>query len=105
MKKVFEVLNEGKKYDISSFLQNHPGGINYVERYRNRDVLSRMKDTRHSQSAFYLLREYQNGGRDDSDEDLEVGSPGMCVIFSLFCCLFSIVGKGLDGEICFVEPS
>lgn len=98
MKKVFEVLNEGKKYDISSFLQNHPGGINYVERYRNRDVLSKMKDTRHSQSAFYLLREYQNGGRDDSDEDLEVGSPDMCVIFALFCCFFLLLANDWKGE-------
>lgn len=74
--KVFEILNRRKKYDITNFLQNHPGGINYVEKYRNRDVSARMKETNHSTSALYLLREYRYDGRDDScidgEEDLEV---------------------------------
>lgn len=71
----FEVKYESRRYEISNFLRNHPGGVNYVETYKDKDITNRMKQVNHSKSAFYLLKEYNINGRDDSKgeicEDLE----------------------------------
>lgn len=75
-KDTFPVVYDKSTYDIYTFLNNHPGGINYVSPLKNKDIQNRMKDTYHSKAAYYLLREYQDGGRDtaprnDNDKDLE----------------------------------
>lgn len=74
--KQFHISYLGKNYNIYEFLNNHPGGINYVKPYEEKEVTHRMEQTQHSRAAYYLLREYKNGGRDSSDkgdqEDLEV---------------------------------
>lgn len=73
----FTVNHIGDKYEINEFLRNHPGGVNYIQSYKEKDVTRRMLDTQHSTSAFYLLREYKIGGRNENptefNEDLEVG--------------------------------
>lgn len=75
-KKDFNVKHVGKTYEINEFLKNHPGGVNYIKPYKEKDVTKRMVDTQHSNAAFYLLREYKVGGRNESttefNEDLEV---------------------------------
>lgn len=75
-KNEFNVKHIGNTYDIKEFLRNHPGGVNYVKPYKEKDVTKRMVDTQHSNAAFYLLREYKTGGRNDTltefNEDLEV---------------------------------
>lgn len=75
-KEEFLIKHEESQYDIADFLKNHPGGFNYVEGFRNKDIASKMTNSEHSKSAFYLLREYKVGGRDENnvqgDEDLEV---------------------------------
>lgn len=71
----FQVKHLGNNYNIYEFLNNHPGGINYVQPYKEKEVTKRMKDSRHSKAAYYLLREYKSEGRDESNvdgEDLEV---------------------------------
>lgn len=60
----FNVSHENQKYDIHHFLRNHPGGLNYVRPYKDKDITKRMKDTLHSKAAYYLLREYKEDGRD-----------------------------------------
>lgn len=76
MESGFEVKYLGDYYEIKNFLRNHPGGLNYVEGYKGKDVGKRMEETAHSKSAFYLLREYKTGGRGENPnkdtEDLEV---------------------------------
>ncbi|CAG9766436.1 unnamed protein product [Ceutorhynchus assimilis] len=54
----FEVTYQNARYNIKSFLKNHPGGLNYLEPYKELDVEKRMKIT-HSQAATYLLEEYR----------------------------------------------
>lgn len=72
----FNVSHQHQKYDIHSFLKNHPGGLNYVRPYKDKDITKRMKDTAHSEAAYYLLREYKENGRDlastSDSSDLEV---------------------------------
>ncbi|KAJ8936620.1 hypothetical protein NQ314_012235 [Rhamnusium bicolor] len=69
----FEVKYKEKNYNIYEFLNNHPGGINYVKPYEEKDVTKRMADHEHSKAAYYLLKEYKLGGRStsQSEEDLE----------------------------------
>lgn len=73
----FSIKCYQNEYDIGQFLKHHPGGVNYLKYYENRNVRQRMNDTNHSESAYYLLREYKIGGRDEyineDTEDLEVG--------------------------------
>lgn len=74
--KNFNVKHVGDRYEINEFLRNHPGGVNYIKPYKEKDVTKRMVDTKHSNTAFYLLREYKVGGRNERttefNEDLEV---------------------------------
>lgn len=90
----FNVKYDGSKYDIQTFLKNHPGGINYIEPYENKEISKRMQNTEHSKAAYYLLREYQQGGRDcrdktEYDKDLEVNERHNFKIILL--CVFSLI--------------
>ncbi|XP_076268497.1 fatty acid 2-hydroxylase [Rhynchophorus ferrugineus] len=68
----FNIFLKDDKYNIQSFLKYHPGGVNYLTPYEEKDVLDRMKNTDHSKAAYYLLEEYKSdGARLDSGRDLE----------------------------------
>lgn len=71
----FEVKYKLDSYNIFEFLNNHPGGINYVRPYEDKDITKPMDLYDHSKAAYYLLKEYRNKGRDkEAEDDLEVGS-------------------------------
>ena len=76
--KCFSVNYNDDIYNIYDFLNNHhhPGGINYVKSYEDKDITKRMQKVQHSKAALYLLRQYKKGGRDtstkDNQDDLEV---------------------------------
>ncbi|KAK9892311.1 hypothetical protein WA026_019114 [Henosepilachna vigintioctopunctata] len=65
----FNVKHRNRNYEIQNFLSNHPGGINYVRPYKDKDITKRMEDTQHSKAAYYLLREYKDNGRDETSTD------------------------------------
>lgn len=69
----FNVKYNKQHYDIYEFLNNHPGGTNYVQLYKEKDIAKPMGLYDHSKAAFYLLEEYRKGGREKSntEEDLE----------------------------------
>ncbi|CAG9864072.1 unnamed protein product [Phyllotreta striolata] len=69
----FNVKYDKRCYDIYEFLNNHPGGANYVQPYEEKDIAKPMSLYEHSKAAFYLLEEYKTGGRRarDGQEDLE----------------------------------
>jgi len=70
----FIVKHNGHRYDITRFLQFHPGGQNFVSPYRGRSITKKFLDTNHSPAASYLMREYRLAGtpQDSTVEDLEV---------------------------------
>lgn len=74
----FIIKDDSEEYDISDFVKNHPGGINYVEGYKGSKVRQKMIESYHSSAALYLLREYKVEGRDerkiDGQNDLEVSA-------------------------------
>lgn len=73
----FEVLYNEESYAIDNFLNNHPGGINYLAPYKEKDVSQRMEGVPHSKAAYYLLQEYKKerrrrkGQSEEEVEDLE----------------------------------
>lgn len=74
MKEDFGVKYNTEIYDIQNFLANHPGGINYVKPYREKDISKPMSQYEHSKAAYYLMKEYKTDGRDaKAEDDLEVG--------------------------------
>lgn len=77
----FEVVYKKELYNITKFLRNHPGGINYLEPYKQKDVSKRMENTKHSKAALYLFQEYKKDGKrktsnssyqEEEEVDLEV---------------------------------
>jgi len=69
----FIVKHNGHRYDITRFLQFHPGGRNYVSPYRGQSITKKFLDSNHSPAASYLMREYRLAGtpQDSTVEDLE----------------------------------
>ncbi|CAH2004284.1 unnamed protein product [Acanthoscelides obtectus] len=67
----FKIDYESNTYNIYQFLNNHPGGVNYVKPYESKDVAQPMRRYDHSKAAYYLLKEYQQGGRKKDEDDLE----------------------------------
>lgn len=55
----FNVLLNNKKYDIKSFLKDHPGGVNTLEKYKDKSVLEAMRKFEHSIGAYHLLNDFK----------------------------------------------
>ena len=65
------VLRDGKVYDVTSFLPDHPGGDDLILKHAGKDIGQAMKDPDehdHSESAYDMLAEYIVGrlGTDES---------------------------------------
>lgn len=58
------VTRDGKVYDVTQFLQDHPGGDDLILKYAGKDVGEIMKDSTehdHSDSAYNMLDEFVIG--------------------------------------------
>lgn len=58
------ISHAGKVYDVTKFLQDHPGGDELIIQYGGKDVSEVMKDSsehQHSDSAYEMLAEYAVG--------------------------------------------
>jgi len=58
------ITRAGKVYDVTGFLQDHPGGDDLILQYAGKDVDEVMKDSEehdHSDSAYDMLEEYVIG--------------------------------------------
>ena len=58
------ISHEGKVYNITHFLDDHPGGDDVILKYAGQDVGAVMKDKNeheHSESAYDMLEEYLIG--------------------------------------------
>lgn len=42
---------EGKVYDVTSFLNNHPGGAEALKKYSGKDATQAFRDVNHSMKA------------------------------------------------------
>ncbi|XP_025836315.1 dihydroceramide fatty acyl 2-hydroxylase FAH2 [Agrilus planipennis] len=75
----FKLNYKGNSYDLTDFLQNHPGGYNYLKSYKNKEVPEELLKNYHaSNAAFYLMKEFSESktrglGKDQVEgvEDLE----------------------------------
>ncbi|CAD6898795.1 unnamed protein product [Tilletia laevis] len=71
---------KGKVFDVSSFLENHPGGDDYILKYAGKDIRLAMDgpdEHSHSDSAYELLDEFLIGrlARTDSPEESSAVAP------------------------------
>lgn len=58
------VTRNGKVYDVTSFIVDHPGGEEYILDYAGKDIGSIMADKdehEHSESAYEMLNEFVIG--------------------------------------------
>lgn len=58
------IARAGKVYDVTNFLQDHPGGDDYILNYAGKDVGAIMEDPvehEHSDSAYDMLEEFVIG--------------------------------------------
>jgi 4-hydroxysphinganine ceramide fatty acyl 2-hydroxylase len=58
------ISRNGKVYDVSKFLPDHPGGEDYILKYAGQDVVDIMKNPDehdHSDSAYDMMEEYVIG--------------------------------------------
>ncbi|KAH8913323.1 Inositolphosphorylceramide-B hydroxylase, partial [Atractiella rhizophila] len=58
------VTVKGKVYDLTEFAPDHPGGVEYLEKFAGQDATEAMQDPEehlHSDSAYELLADYQVG--------------------------------------------
>lgn len=58
------MTRNGRVYDVSSFLEDHPGGEDLILEYAGKDIDAILKDPsshEHSNSAFEMLEEFAIG--------------------------------------------
>jgi cytochrome b involved in lipid metabolism len=69
----FKVKYGGSSVDISTFLRNHPGGVNTLEKYEGLDIDEKFKFYEHSKAAEYLIKDFKSRNQKVEDESyLEV---------------------------------
>ena len=84
------VVRNGNVYDVSGFLEDHPGGEDYILEWAGKDVTEIMKtgDNEHSDSAYEMLSEYLIG-RIGADAGLVTEGAFLCFDFDCTLLTFS----------------
>lgn len=81
------VTRNGKVYDVTSFLADHPGGDDLVLKYAGKDVGEVMKDPEehdHSDAAYDMLDEYLIG-RLGAGENIVSDGSYQCAYITYLC--------------------
>ncbi|KAF5178999.1 cytochrome b5 [Thalictrum thalictroides] len=68
------VVVDGKVYDVSSYLDEHPGGDDVLLRATGKDATDEFNDAGHSKDAIQLMEEFCIGELDPSDTPEEESS-------------------------------
>lgn len=89
------VTRAGKVYDVSGFLQDHPGGDDVVLNNAGKDIGEVMKDGKehhHSDSAYEMLEEYVIGRLGVEESLIDESEPSF--FFSKACSLYILCRLG-----------
>lgn len=70
----------GKVYDITHYMEEHPGGVDLMFRHAGRDCTADFEAIFHSQKARQMLEQFYVG--DLADE-------GLTARFDILCCVLS----------------
>ena len=62
------VVIHGKVYDVTPFMNEHPGGADILLDAAGKDATGDFEDTGHSQDARKLLKKYEVGAVDESSK-------------------------------------
>lgn len=71
------ISRAGKVYDVTRFLQDHPGGDDLIIEYAGKDVGEVMRDANeheHSDAAYDMLNEYVVGRLGAGEETVSEGA-------------------------------
>uniref|UniRef100_A0A6S8FYB3 Cytochrome b5 heme-binding domain-containing protein n=2 Tax=Sar TaxID=2698737 RepID=A0A6S8FYB3_9STRA len=68
------IIFKGKVYEVTDYLEDHPGGVEIITDLAGQDCTEDFEDVGHSQEAYDQLEEYYIGdvGSDSSDAGVEV---------------------------------
>ena len=55
------IIISGKVYDVTSFLDTHPGGLDVIMEYAGLDATSDFEDLPHPPEAYEMLKAYLKG--------------------------------------------
>lgn len=72
------VSRNGKVYDVTGFLQDHPGGEDLILKFAGKDVGEIMKDAaehEHSESAYEMLDDFVVGRLGTGETTVKDGMP------------------------------
>ena len=67
------VIVDGAVYDVTSFLESHPGGLSITEEHLGTDVSHAIRSAEvhsHSSTAFEILEQYRIGVINDDHEQV-----------------------------------
>lgn len=67
------VIVDGSVYDVTSFLESHPGGLSVTEEHLGQDISNVIRSNdvhNHSSTAFEILEQYKIGElvKDEAEE-------------------------------------
>ncbi|CCC71144.1 hypothetical protein NCAS_0G02570 [Naumovozyma castellii] len=69
------IIIEGKVYDVSKFLDEHPGGDEIIFELAGQDATEHFLDIGHSDDALQILRKLRIGELDKESKPVEVVKP------------------------------
>ncbi|ODV90756.1 hypothetical protein CANCADRAFT_44396 [Tortispora caseinolytica NRRL Y-17796] len=82
-KSVYVTLNNRFVYDVTSFLEDHPGGPEFIMEYAGKDITEVLKNAtihEHSESAYEMLEEYLVAFQATAEEeDQLINEPGLSI--------------------------
>lgn len=89
------VKYKSELFDITNFISKHPGGVNTLYGYNQKNIEEKFHSVEHSPAAKYLLNEYKintqqlETGNEETDESMEVREEVTVVrLESWFCGSF-----------------
>ncbi|GBG33925.1 Cytochrome b5 [Hondaea fermentalgiana] len=69
------VIFKGKVYDVSEYLDDHPGGVEIITDLAGMDCTEDFEDTGHSEEAYDMFDEYYIGDLEGSTSDVVAPAP------------------------------
>lgn len=81
------IVLSGKVYDVTSYLEEHPGGINKIMEWAGGDATKAFEEVRHSISALQKAEQFVIGEVERKGSPLVVGVALLAVALGIYLLL------------------
>jgi cytochrome b5 len=78
------IVLSGKVYDVTDYLEEHPGGVNKIMEWAGKDATKAFKDVNHSIDAVNTSQKYYIGNVEKSSSPLLIVLALLLVLGGLF---------------------